>query len=391
MEYGTKVMILPSPTSSGSIGSLTKTIGIANELKLRGCVVSFVMGGVLGAFLKDNHYQVYDYPIPSMIGDLRSIQNAVDFIEWSGMADDTFIEASVDAEIKAINDFKPDVIFAEARPSASISARVKGIPTIMIASWSYSPMNPIYENENGRLTSGFNRILKNYGLSCIENVVELFYSFADVKIAPTISELEPELKEEKGIVYTGYILDMDNTKKMEDWYYEWEKLPQIFIYLSVGALSPQLYIDTIVDTFCDMPYRVLCSCGFHYNLGELPENLSNIHFEKYVPAPLIMKDTSLIIFHGGQDTMLTSLANGIPSLTIPGNHYERDYNATNLMNLNVSKKLPVISFRRSRLLQEVANILTEPYISNAKKLSEVLKEYGGTKLCAEILIQTATK
>ena len=67
----------------------------------------------------------------------------------------------------------------------------------------------------------------------------------------------------------------------------------------------------------------------------------NIKFERYVPTAAIMDKTVLTIFHGGQDTMLTTLLYGVPSITIPGQHYERDYNSAKLESLGASVKLPV--------------------------------------------------
>lgn len=386
-----RVMILPSPTSTGSIGSMTKSIGIARELVARDCEVCFVIGGELGEFIQKEGFTVYDYPIPKPIGDVRIINSTVEFIEWSGMAEESFVTASVQAEVDAMKLFKPDVVFAEARPSASISTKILGIPSVMIASWPCNPNHPNNALGNGRMIQPFNELLAKHNLPLIENVVELFYTRADIKLAPTIPELEPEMQDIEGIEFAGYILDTESTdEELPDWYADWENDdPQIFIYLSVSALSPEVYIQTVIDTFKDKPYRVVCGCGFHYRLPELPDNLGNIKFERYVPAGPVMRDSSLAIFHGGQDTTLTTLLNGVPSITVPGKHFERDYNATMLEKLGVSKKLPIISFRPSRLLAVVEEMLQGPYGEMSRQYQKKLQQYGGTKYCVDVLVNLA--
>jgi UDP:flavonoid glycosyltransferase YjiC (YdhE family) len=385
-----RIMILPSPPSSGSIGSVTKSFGIARSLMKRGCEVCFVMGGKLGDFIAKNGFKVYPYPAPLPNGKLQTITSTVDFVEWTGMADAEFVKAAVMAELEAIRDFKPDVVFAEARPSASISTRVAGIPSVMIASWPCTPRHPANRSGSERHIKVFNQALQRYGLPEIENIIDLFYMTADVKLAPTLPELEPEMSGVDGVQFVGYILDLNSERaNFSAWYEHWVDLPQIFIYLSVGALFPELYIKTIIETFENLPFRVICGCGFHYELGTLPNSLPNIRFERYIPTAAIMKDTSLVIFHGGQDTMLTTLLYGLPSIAIPGQHFERDYNATQLEKLGAAKKLSVYAFRPNRLKNVVDEVLDGTYATMSKALSQKLHNYGGTEQCAEILVNVA--
>lgn len=390
MSKKKRIMILPSPPNSGSIGSVTKSFGIARALIQRGCEVCFVMGDQLGAFIAQNGFKVYPYPAPVPTGKLQTITSTVDFVEWTGMADPEFIQAAVKAELEAIRDFKPDAVFAEARPSAAISAQAAGIPSVMIASWPCNPQHPANQSGTRRHIGTFNQQLKHYRLAEIENIIDLFYMRADVKLAPTLPELEPEMNGVPGIQFVGYILDLNTDRTaFAGWYDRWVDLPQIFIYLSVGALFPELYIRTIQETFASLPFRVICGCGFHYELGKLPDDIPNIRFERYIPAAAVMGDTCLVMFHGGQDTMLTTLLYGLPSITIPGQHFERDYNATQLEKLGASRKLPVHAFRPNRLKQAVLEVLNGPYGARSQGLARKLENYGGTEQCADIIVNVA--
>ncbi|BCJ94838.1 hypothetical protein acsn021_24070 [Anaerocolumna cellulosilytica] len=344
----------------------------------------------MGDFIRKQGFKVYEYQAPIPTGKEQTINNLVDFIEWTGMTDEEYIEQSIKAELAAIRDFKPDVIFAEARPTASISARIASIPTVMIASWPCNPEHPLNSKESGRSIRAYNNQLVKYNQKEINNLTELFYMRADVKLAPTLPELEPEMKNIEAIKFVGYILDIENDNStLPNWYDNWLKLPQIFIYLSVSALSPVLYSEVITETFKDKPFRVICGCGYHYQLKSLPTNLPNVKFERYVSVPAIIKDTSLIIFHGGQDTMLTSLLHGVPSITIPGQHYERDYNSSKLAELGASKKLPVHAFRPTRLNSVIEEVMNGDYRFRCRELSQTLSKYGGTEQCVDIILSTA--
>ena len=382
-----RIMLLPSPPSSGSIGSVTKCLGIAEKLEQKNCKVCFVIGGQLKKFIEEKGYYAYDYPVPIPRKTMIDIQSAVDFIDWTGMAEVNFSAAAVKAELEAIKDFKPDVIFAETRLSAAISAEIAGIPTVMIASWPITPDFPQNRMHQGRLEGVYNKILKKYHLPEIENITELFYQRATVKIAPTIPELEPDLDRQK-IKFVGYILDEADEKQIiPEWYAAWKYKKKIFVYLSVGALAPDLYMQVIADTFKDSAYGVVCGCGFHYSISSLSSRYDNIKFERYFPVASIMHDTNAVIFHGGQDTMLTTLIHGVPSLTIPGSHFEREYNARNLEKLGVSKKLSITSFRPTKLLNEVDKILSQPYITKGMEMKQKMKKYNGTEECVKIIYQ----
>lgn len=386
-----KVMLLPSPPNSGSIGSVTKMLGIAKILKRQSCEVCFVIGGNLGEFLRKEGFTVYDFPIPKTSGKDIDIDNILDFIEWTGLGDELFIKYSIKAELDAIKIFKPTVIFAETRPSAAISAKIAGIPFISIASWSCSPDNPCNRSQDGRLIHGYNHILKEYKLTTIENVAELFFMRSDVKLAPTLPELEPEMLNVKGVHYTGYILDIsENHNRNMDWYKSLGKENQIFIYLSVGALNPNIYMNTIIDSFKNTPYNIICGCGFHFDIKKLPENISNIRFANYIPLQEIIQNIQLMIFHGGQDTMLTALLNGIPSITFPGHHFEREYNANKTNELGLSKKCSIYGFRPKRLNSIIKSTQDGIIKANCEEFKNKFHKYGGTKECIDIILKMSS-
>jgi UDP:flavonoid glycosyltransferase YjiC (YdhE family) len=388
MADGIRVLLIPSPSCAGSIGSVTKAIGLARKLTKNGCQVGFVMGGQLAGLIEQNGYRLFRAPVPKPAKLVQAINNVEDVIVWTGMADPQYVGDALKTESDAVIRFQPDVIFAETCPTASITASACQIPAVMIGSWPGHPDFPANLKSAGKTVETFNCHLKRQGLPLIDNIAELLYLRADVKVAPTIPELEPEMQAVPGIRFVGYSLDTEyETSKLTLECQNWIKGPLIFIYLSVSALSPGLYFDIITESFQNSPYQVLCACGFHYGLAELPAPTEKIRFEKYLPTQAIIKDTALVIFHGGQDTMLTALLHGLPSICIPGRHFERRYNSEQLARLGAGKLLSLHAFRPNRLPMVVEEVLSGPCGSVSKRLAEKLqREYGGTDRCAELII-----
>ena len=382
-----RVLLLPSPPNSGSMGSVIKLIGIAKKLRDLGHTVAFVMGGSLVQLIKRENFLVYPYPIPQNKGFVEDIKNAIDFFNWTGMMDMDFFSQAIKDEVQAIRCFKPDVLFSETRLSASISASITGTPLFSIACWPCSPRFSINNIDENHQICEVNKVLKNYGVPAINNVTELVYSRADKKIAPTIPILEPELAEEPDVIFTGYILDLNyDEQSVPDWLKKESDKPLIFVYPSVGALQPHLYSRLLSETFDGSSYRVICACGYHKEIQELPADTPNVRFVRYIPSPMVLERASMVIFHGGQDSMLSNLLYGIPSIAIPGKHFEREYNTANLVKAEAALHLPVYGFRKNRLLKATEEVLHGQYREKCKSLSCLLKSYGGTDMCIDMIV-----
>lgn len=380
-----KIMLQPSPISSGSIGSTLKCLGIGRVLRSRGCEVSFVIGGKLKQLLEQEGFQCYDFPLPVTKGTQQDIRSMVDFIEWSGMADENFAQDSILAEIKSIKDFKPNAIFSETRLSSVISAKACNIPIMSVAAWPRHPDFPANVADYGKHTDTYNRILVQYGFETINHLAELLFMRADMKISPSISDLEPELSQFPSIHFMGYVLDISFQEKILD--KKGAEKDIILVYLSVGAISPQLYYDVIIDTFCNAKEQVIVACGYHYALDDrLKSPCNNIRFVPYINLSEIIHRIKIILFHGGQDTMMLSLLFGIPSITIPGKHFEREYNSVALSRLGVSELLPVYGFRSNRLKRAVQDCFSKERIEKCDHWKLKMAEYKGTQFCADCLL-----
>lgn len=388
-----RVLLMPSPVSSGSVGTTIKAIGLAHLLRKRGCQVRFIMGGELGTFISRQGFPVAACPTPRYAGNTQAIQNIVDFMQWTGLADANFVEQAVEAEIAAIRDFHPDVIFAEARPSAAISAAATGVPLVTVASWPMHPDFPENRMAVEQPLEAFNRQLRRYGLDEIQHMAELLFLRSAMKISPSLPELEPDLQTVPGLRFVGHMLNLtaDETQ-LPPWYHSWRRAPLILVYLSVGAISPELYLRTLPGAFQDLPFNVLCACGFHFGVGadDLANFRGNVRFVRFVPMQAVIEGASLVIFHGGQDTMLTTLLHGLPSITIPGQHFERKYNAMQMVQLGASYILPVHAFRARRLAQVTREILQGNYVTRSKQIAQCFSRFGGPEQAIDLLLTVAS-
>ena len=389
-----KVLLLPSPPNSGSIGSSIKCLGIAKQLRMQGCECAIVIGGPLAELFKREGFKVYDFPVPKAKNNIEAIKNVVDFMQWTGMLDLEFINMAVQRELEAIKQFKPDVVFSETRPSTGISMQIEQVPYIAIISGPCQPdfvrnCTDIEEEQNKLFVKN---IMKKYNLPLVKHPSELLTMGAKKLISPSIKELEPILANRKDICFTGHALNYlddsdENDKEIDNWLEQQRGKKIIMVYLSVSAIGPSIFKQVIEETFRMSDISVICCCGNHYQLKRFNDyQRKNIYYSKYVPLSKLYRYVSLIIFHGGQDTMMFSLLKGIPSICFPGQHFERLYNAVNLEKLGVSKSCEIWSFRKSSLKCKIEEMLNTP-TELLEHWSSVVRTQGGLEKCIDILLE----
>lgn len=380
-----RILILPSPPNSGSIGSTVKFIGLAHDLIREGFEIAFVLGGNVASLIDKEKFKYYHCKPPIYNNSYMDIRNYVDFVEWTGMADVPYVEYATKRYTEIIRDFKPDLIFTQSNPSACIAGNKERISVVQFASTPSTPYFEANKAAGDRLVANFNGVLNKYHLPKLEHVCELVFDRADKIIVPSILELESDIKDFANVQYGGAILNYSEEGK-DTFEYEFDQRPLIFIYTSMGALPIKMYSEIIKAAFQDGKYNVLCSTGFHFQREEIEvSNADNIKFVEYVNINQIIKRCSFVIFHGGQDMMLTTVLNEKPSIVLSGNHFERSYNAAQMVKNNLTYWMHISKFRPSKLVEIVDNHFNTYNRKALHNFSEIIKSYNKNKTCIDIV------
>ena len=254
---GKKVLIMPSPPNSGSLGSTLKFIGLAQNLVEDGWETAFVLGGHVAQLVEAASYRLYYSEPPEYHTKLQNINNYIEFVEWTGMAEEGYLSYALKRGLEIAGEFRPDVIFSQSNPAATILANTLRIPLVLFASTPSTPEFPANEAAGEYLTDHFNPILKRYRQPPIKNVCELVFDRADCVINPSIPELEPGLDRYRQVQFAGSVLNRqsggDSTALLD----RLDGRPLIFIYTSVGAIPPKLYSEIIARAFGDGEFNAV--------------------------------------------------------------------------------------------------------------------------------------
>ncbi|MCL4338639.1 hypothetical protein M1271_03045 [Patescibacteria group bacterium] len=163
------------------------------------------------------------------------------------------------------------------------------------------------------------------------------------------------------------------------------------IYIALGTVynDNTLLYRTFVKIFANTPFRIYLSFGSYIKpqaLGEIPENIT---IGNYLPQLSILKKASLFISHGGMNSVNESLYYGVPMLFFPFIQEQRA-NAARVQELGAGISWDKKPVEKDSFMTAVNELLTnKTYKENAHKIEKTLKDAGGYKKAADLIVDYA--
>jgi hypothetical protein len=232
--------------------------------------------------------------------------------------------------------------------------------------------------------------LRKYGQEQVETAAELTFMRSQLRLAPTLAELEPELAASgTDVSFIGHTVDRTEEEDVPEDLVGVGDGPVGFVYLSVTGLDPPMYADVLTTAFRGTGTTVVCAVGYHYGAAQLPDGTAEVRFVRYVPAHAVLKRSDFVIFHAGHDTMMSVLYHGIPSLAFPQGSSERLYNAAALERIGAGIWLPFAAFRPRRILKAVHELTSGRFAPALERFSARLHQAGGCEEAVAKILQLA--
>lgn len=217
------------------------------------------------------------------------------------------LESGLDGARAAIHDWRPDVVLMEDLDiTGLVAAQEAGTPQVLVAIALQAVASAAW------------RILA-------EALTSTGHAEAAARIgsADRLTAVPPTLEGESMAVSSTHRFRTEPGDAagddLPDW---WPGNSDPLIYMTLGSaaghtdLFPDFY-RALANAVAGMPVRVLFTIGGDADpaaLGILP---ANVHVEPWWPQDDVMRLASAMVFHGGYGTMLSALAAGVPSVSIP--------------------------------------------------------------------------
>lgn len=392
-----RVLFLPLITGGPAIGTITRCLAVAEHLRLLGHEAFFLTNGEGKIYVEEAGFAYMEGPVPDPPGRLHPLYDLSDVAVFLNLTTEPYLRSSLKAELKAVDRFRPEVLFSEFMLTAPITAAATGLPLVSTACSPADPrfVSPLFKGQRAMdhdtAIAGFNRILDERGLAPIKDVAELFFMHSSLKIAPTVPEIEPLLADVPNLHYVGYLLydRLELAPLPRNLLDEARGKNVVFVYFSSGEIGPGQYTRVIPEAFDGSEFYAIVAVGDHPELPVLPQSTSSTTWVRHIPGRSILKGSRALIFHGGQNTAMASLIHKVPSLAFPGEDFERDFNARALARIGGGLHCRVEDFTPGKVLAATREVMSDPYHLAAETYSRKILRQGGPRFAADLILAAA--
>jgi len=303
----------------------------------------------------------------------------------------------IDAEVHAIESFKPDVVISDSRISPLVAARILGIPRICILN-QFQVMIPRKER--------FLR-LASFADSITLIIVGKMWTSGNIVLIPDFPQpyticagnLNVPESYRKKVRLIGPILPVHpNELPTEEELRKKLRLPVdkpvIFAPIS-GPIRERAFLTGILrKILLSFPedYEVVMSLGYP-NADNNPIRHGNVTIYKWIPNRFeYLKTCDLVIGRAGHGTLTQCLCYGKPMILVPTpSHTEQLSNAKQAEKLGVAEIIQQEKLSKEKLLKDVQQILES---ETPERLREVQKEalkHDGLENAVKTAIEVARK
>jgi len=167
--------------------------------------------------------------------------------------------------------------------------------------------------------------------------------------------------------------------------FPWERLDgRPLIYASLGTLqnkNPELF-RCFAEACQGIEVQLVIAGATPESLGALPENVLAV---AYAPQLELLRRASLTLTHGGLNTVLDSLACGVPLLVIPLT-YEQPAIAQRVRWVGAGEMLSPSRLHPWQLKADLGKLLADPtYATRAQHIAGAIRAAGGVRRAGDLI------
>jgi uncharacterized protein (TIGR00661 family) len=386
-----RILMVPLSAMVDTAGSYHRVNALAKEFITKGIEVA-TCAALDCNYKNKNHIKNYYLTVPSPFGmpecigkkfftitkklglsTHKNIRSFDEVLHFTGAISQKYFSLHLTCIRKAIQDYKPDLIYSEFNVAAIVAARIEKVTCF--ADYSY-PVQSSYAC-NKKYAKGVNQILQQNGMKPVNSVLDIF-EWADKLIVPSCEKLEP-IRNDK-VMFTG---PFDGKKVINSNC----KKNKVLAYMGNGTISSNRLKKEIIKAFYHSEYEVYLA---------IPESekseCKNIHIASWFPFESMLDEAAAYIHHGGQNSCMDALSYGVPQIICPGKIFERKYNAKSMEVVGTGITITHNEFNANKISECMKLIKSDKnYRKNSEALGIELAALGGaTKVAEEIILSTST-
>jgi len=385
-----------SPCGVG-LGHVGRCIPIARRLEKEGTQVLFSTYKEGIRYVQQEGFPVVEVP---PIGFVVKPDGTVDFRQTTVnpgpfFASFTFLK-QVEAEIKIMKAFKPDVVVSDSRASPLIAAKLLGIPELCILN-QFQVIIPRRKRflRLARLADAFT--LTVIGKIWTTGTQTLIPDFPPPYTLSTGNLRIPKAYR-KHVKLIGPVLsvrpdDLPSRKEIRKKLGLAGDKPLIFAPISGPVKERAYFMGILRQIFKEFPddYQIVMSLGYP-NASVEPVKNRNVIVYGWIPNRFeYLKACDLVIARAGHGTVAQSICYGKPIILVPTpSHTEQLNNAKNAVELGIAEMIEQDDLNKHILLATVGKILKNSrFQERTKQIQKDIIKLDGLETAVQMIIDAA--
>jgi MGT family glycosyltransferase len=225
---------------------------------------------------------------------------------------------------------------------------------------------------------------RNWGLRAHSSPDDSFSKLAQISQLPPAFDF-PRRKLPKCFEYVGPLRDPAREAEVS---FPWERLDgRPLVYASLGTLqNRKIEVFRCFAEACEgMPVQLLITHGGGLDGRAVASLPGNPLVVSYAPQMAVLAKARLTLTHAGLNTVLDSLANGVPVIAVPIT-YEQPAIASRIRWSGTGRVLPLPKLRVGKLREAIQTALSDSsYTAKAQAVKSSIQRAGGCVRAADII------
>jgi MGT family glycosyltransferase len=250
------------------------------------------------------------------------------------------------------------------------------------------------ENSALRMRGPIRRALDAYrrqaGLEPLRQARKSFPELAHITQLPECLDV-PRSRLPGNFHYTGPFANQAARPHVD---FPWNRLDgRPIIYASLGTTrNVQAFVFRLVAEACQgLDLQLVISLGGRFDPEMFPDLSGNPLVTKYAPQLELLRLATIVITHGGPNTVFETLMEGKPMVAIPLAH-DQPAVAARLARLGIAEVLPVMRLSARKIHRAVTKVLNDPsYRDAAVKMQTKLHSLHGLHRAADVIEEALQK
>ncbi len=295
------------------------------------------------------------------------------------------LERMIPDLLTVCQDWRPDLIVRDAlEVGGCLVAEHLGLPHASVEVGIFVPV-PWFAGTAGQ---NLQRFRAELGLPPDPNL-DMLYRYLHLSFVPPgyqdpAAPLPPTAHALRTVVF-----DRSGDESLPGWVGQLPDRPTVYATLGMVFNRNTEILRAIIEGLREEPLNLVVTVGRDQDPGQFGPQPAHVRVERYIPQSLLFPHCDLVVCHGGWNTVLAALSEGLPLVLLPIGA-DQPHNAERCDRIGVGRVIAPDRRTPEAIREATREVLREPgYREQAQRLRDEMAALPGPENAVELLERLA--